>query len=62
MGKKCISEVNSAKAGALPGVKYWYGATPSEAMRHHAVKETLSGKAADWLERVTDDPYPSAAH
>ena len=40
-----------------PGEKHWHGATPSTAMSHIAVQETLDGKAVDWLEHVTDEQY-----
>lgn len=40
-----------------PGEKHWHGATPTTAMSHVAIAETLDGKAVDWLEKVTDDQY-----
>jgi quercetin dioxygenase-like cupin family protein len=45
-----------------PGEKHWHGATPTTAMTHIAVQEHVDGKAADWLERVSDEHYraPSA--
>jgi quercetin dioxygenase-like cupin family protein len=41
----------------LPGEKHWHGAGPSTAMTHVAVHEQLDGKAADWLEHVSDEQY-----
>src|SRR6266516_1665966 len=40
-----------------PGVKHWHGATPNTAMTHIAIQEQLSGKAVEWMEKVTDDHY-----
>jgi quercetin dioxygenase-like cupin family protein len=40
-----------------PGLKHWHGAAPTTAMTHLAVTEALEGKAADWLEQVTDAQY-----
>lgn len=40
-----------------PGEKHWHGAAPTTAMTHIAIHEHLNGKAADWLEHVTDEQY-----
>ena len=40
-----------------PGEKHWHGAAPTTAMTHHAIQEHLDGKAADWLEHVSDEQY-----
>jgi len=40
-----------------PGEKHWHGATPATAMTHIAVQEVENGKAADWLEHVSDEQY-----
>jgi quercetin dioxygenase-like cupin family protein len=40
-----------------PGEKHWHGATATTAMTHIAIQEQLEGKAADWLEKVTDEQY-----
>jgi quercetin dioxygenase-like cupin family protein len=40
-----------------PGEKHWHGAAPTTAMTHIAIQEQLDGKAADWLEHVTDEQY-----
>ena len=37
-----------------PGEKHWHGATPTTAMTHIAIQEHLEGKAADWMEQVSD--------
>jgi len=40
-----------------PGHKHWHGATPTTAMTHIAVQESLNGKNVEWLEKVTDEQY-----
>lgn len=45
----------------LPGEKHWHGAAPTTGMTHIAIQEYLDGKAADWLEQVSDEQYQAAA-
>jgi quercetin dioxygenase-like cupin family protein len=40
-----------------PGEKHWHGASPTTAMTHIAIQESLDGKAVDWLEKVSDQQY-----
>ena len=40
-----------------PGEKHWHGATATTAMTHIALQEALHGKAADWMEQVSDEQY-----
>ena len=40
-----------------PNERHWHGATPTTAMTHIAIQERLNGKAADWLETVSDEEY-----
>jgi quercetin dioxygenase-like cupin family protein len=40
-----------------PGEKHWHGATPTTAMTHIAIQESLDGKAVEWLEKVSDEQY-----
>jgi quercetin dioxygenase-like cupin family protein len=40
-----------------PGEKHWHGAAPTTAMTHIAIQEALDGKAADWMEKVSDEQY-----
>jgi quercetin dioxygenase-like cupin family protein len=53
--------VEDVKAGDVvwfpPGLKHWHGATPTKAMTHIAIQESLDGKAVDWLEHVSDAQY-----
>src|SRR3954463_2095101 len=44
-----------------PGEKHWHGATPTTAMTHIAIVEMLDGKAVEWMEKVSDEHYQSAA-
>ena len=41
----------------LPGEKHWHGAAGTTAMTHIAIQEYLDGKAADWMEKVSDEQY-----
>ncbi len=40
-----------------PGHRHWHGATPTTAMTHIAIQESLDGKAVIWMEHVTDEQY-----
>jgi quercetin dioxygenase-like cupin family protein len=40
-----------------PGLRHWHGASPTTAMTHIAIQETLNGKNVDWLEKVSDEQY-----
>lgn len=40
-----------------PGEEHWHGAAPDCAMSHIACQEAKDGKAADWLEKVSDADY-----
>ncbi len=40
-----------------PGEKHWHGASPTTAMTHIAIQEYLDGKAADWMEQVSNEQY-----
>jgi quercetin dioxygenase-like cupin family protein len=40
-----------------PGLKHWHGASPSTAMSHIAIQESLNGNNVDWLEKVSDKQY-----
>ena len=40
-----------------PNHRHWHGASPSTAMTHIAIQETLDGKFITWMEHVTDEEY-----
>ncbi len=40
-----------------PGEKHWHGASPSTAMTHIAIQESLDGKVVEWMEKVSDEHY-----
>ena len=44
-----------------PGEKHWHGASPTTAMTHIAVHESLDGKHITWMEYVTDEEYGGKA-
>jgi len=43
-----------------PGEKHWHGATPTTAVTHVAIAESLDGKVVDWLEHVNEAQYQAA--
>jgi quercetin dioxygenase-like cupin family protein len=40
-----------------PGEKHWHGAAPTTTMTHISIVEQLESKAADWMEKVSDEEY-----
>jgi len=44
-----------------PGEKHWHGASPTSAMTHIAIQESLDGKAVEWMEKVSDEQYRLSA-
>ena len=40
-----------------PGEEHWHGAAPDRVMCHLAIQESVDGRAADWLEHVSDADY-----
>lgn len=40
-----------------PSERHWHGATPTTAMTHLAIQESLDGKVVDWMEHVGDEQY-----
>jgi quercetin dioxygenase-like cupin family protein len=40
-----------------PGERHWHGASATTAMTHIAIAEMLDGKAVEWMEHVTEEPY-----
>lgn len=40
-----------------PGEKHWHGASPTTAMTHIAIQESLNGKTVEWMEKVSDEQY-----
>jgi len=43
-----------------PNEKHWHGAKATTAMTHMAIQEQLQGKAADSMEKVSDELYQAA--
>ena len=53
-----IEEIHAGDvAWCPPGEKHWHGAAPTTAMTHISIVEQLDGKAADWMEHVSDEQY-----
>ena len=46
---------------SMPGEKHWHGATATTAMTHISIVEQLDGKAADWMELVSDEQYQAGS-
>jgi len=44
-----------------PGEKHWHGAAPTTSMTHISIVEQLDGKAADWMEHVSDEQYQAGS-
>lgn len=40
-----------------PHEKHWHGASPTTAMTHIAIQESVEGKAVEWMEPVSDEQY-----
>jgi quercetin dioxygenase-like cupin family protein len=40
-----------------PGEKHWHGASPTTAMTHISIVEQADGRAADWMEHVSEEQY-----
>jgi quercetin dioxygenase-like cupin family protein len=40
-----------------PNEKHWHGASPTSAMTHLAIQESLDEKLVEWMEKVTDEQY-----
>jgi 4-carboxymuconolactone decarboxylase len=53
-----LEEIRVGDVVHIPAhVKHWHGAAADSAMSHIAITETLDGKAAEWLEQVSDSQY-----
>lgn len=57
--------VREIKAGDTvwcpPGVKHWHGASPTTAMTHIALTNSVDNKVVEWMEKVTDAQYNAGA-
>ena len=40
-----------------PNEKHWHGASPTTAMTHIAIQESLHERLVEWMEKVTDEQY-----
>jgi quercetin dioxygenase-like cupin family protein len=43
-----------------PRLRHWHGATPTTAMTHIAIQESINGENVDWLEKISDEQYRRA--
>jgi quercetin dioxygenase-like cupin family protein len=57
--------VREIKAGDVvwcpPGVKHWHGASPTTAMTHIALTNSVNNKVVEWMEKLTDAQYNAGA-
>jgi len=57
-----VREIRPGDTVWIPaGVKHWHGASAETAMSHIAIAEAHDGSVVDWMEKVTDEQYASAA-
>jgi quercetin dioxygenase-like cupin family protein len=59
---RCDGEtIEEIRAGDVvwcpPNQRHWHGATPTTAMSHIAIQESLNGSPVTWMEHVTDEEY-----
>jgi quercetin dioxygenase-like cupin family protein len=40
-----------------PDLKHWHGATPTTAMSHIAIQESVNGSPVTWMEKVSEEQY-----
>jgi quercetin dioxygenase-like cupin family protein len=40
-----------------PGLKHWHGASPTTAMSHIAIQESVNGSPVTWMEKVSEEQY-----
>ncbi len=53
-----VEEINEGDVVRIPpSTKHWHGATATTRMTHIALQEQLDGKAAYWMEKVSDEEY-----
>jgi 4-carboxymuconolactone decarboxylase len=53
-----VEEIRSGDVVRIPpGVKHWHGASPTDAMTHIAIVESLNGRSVEWMEKVSDAQY-----
>jgi quercetin dioxygenase-like cupin family protein len=53
-----IEEIHPGDVVSIaPGEKHWHGAAPTTAMTHIAIQEYREGKAAEWMEKVSEEQY-----
>lgn len=53
-----IEELRPGDVVQFPAnTRHWHGATPTNAMTHIALHESLDGTHVTWLEKVSDEDY-----
>ena len=53
-----VEEIRAGDVVWCPPQKpHWHGATPTTAMTHIAIQESLNGSPVTWMEKVSDEDY-----
>ena len=56
--KKAVNIIKPGDTVWIPPLEeHWHGATVDNTMVHLAIQESLDGKTADWLEKVSESDY-----
>ena len=56
-----IEEIRPGDVVSIAPGEHWHGASPTTTMTHIAIQEYLDGKAADWMEKVSDEQYQAGS-
>lgn len=53
-----IEEMRPGDVVRIPhNATHWHGASPTTAVTHIAIQETLEGERVEWMEHVSDEQY-----
>jgi hypothetical protein len=55
--KRLRQSASDSPIRCSPVEKHWHGATPTTAMTHIAIQESLDGKNVERMEKVSDAQY-----
>jgi quercetin dioxygenase-like cupin family protein len=53
-----VEEMRPGDVVRIPSrARHWHGASPTTAVTHLAIQETLEGERVEWMEHVSDEQY-----
>ena len=56
-----VEEIRPGDVVSIPaGARHWHGASPTTAMSHIAIHESLDGRMVEWMEHVSDEQYAAS--